>query len=109
PSSTDPLKPDLDHGSVEQVEDIAIDDTEYPILPRETAKEALPFIEASEVRKRDGKKDSRLWQFHKIHNSRYLKAYAEAFRVGRTKGLENPYREPQPKVNTPLRFGANEW
>lgn len=60
PSSTDPLKPDLDHGSVEQVEDIAIDDTEYPILPRETAKEALPFIEASEVRKRDGKKDSRL-------------------------------------------------
>lgn len=59
-TTTDPLEPDLDDSSVQRVEDIVIDNTEYPILPRETAKEALPFIEASEVRKRDGENHPRL-------------------------------------------------
>ncbi|KAL1962365.1 hypothetical protein VTN77DRAFT_9778 [Rasamsonia byssochlamydoides] len=129
--------------TVQKVEDIAIDDTEYPILPRDVAKEALPFIDATEVRKRDGKNHSRLWividdivydcssfvhkhpggempirnfagkscswQFHRVHGSGHLKMYAEAFRVGRTEGVENPYPEPERQQSKPLRFGANGW
>jgi hypothetical protein len=57
--SKDPLKSDLDRIS-QHVQDVTSEDFEYPVLPRDTKNEALPFIPATEVRKRDGKTDPRL-------------------------------------------------
>ncbi|KAK4549936.1 hypothetical protein LTR36_005237 [Oleoguttula mirabilis] len=53
----------LDAGEVEQIEcvEVKTEDSTNPFLPKRTKEKDLPFIPPTEVRKRDGKGDSRLW------------------------------------------------
>ncbi|KEQ93191.1 hypothetical protein AUEXF2481DRAFT_7137 [Aureobasidium subglaciale EXF-2481] len=50
------------------------------------------------------------WQFWRFHTREHMRDYGRALRVGRTKGVKNPYKEPPRYVGLrKMGFADDDW